>query len=155
MRIQVFSRKQAVEQSKVDCAEDKVIISISTPGNEFPEFYEQNYSILDILFLSFYDIEDKNEILPAATDEQIFNDNMATQIADFVKFWDVKNNDVNIWVHCDAGVSRSAGVAAALQKYFNGDDSMYFSNDGKYVPNMLCYRKTLEKLHEIVATENN
>ena len=148
MRIQVFNRKQAIEQSKVDCAEDKVVISISTPGDKLPEFHEQNYSILDILFLSFYDIEDKNEILPAATEEQIFNDNMATQIADFVKFWDVKNNNVNIWVHCDAGISRSAGVAAALQKYFNDDDSRYFANDGKYFPNRLCYTKTLQKLHE-------
>lgn len=150
MRIQVFNRKQILEQSKIDCAEDKVIISISTPGDNFPEFCEQNHSILDILFLSFYDIENRNEIRPAARDEQIFNDDLATQIADFVKFWDVKNNDVNIWVHCDAGVSRSAGVAAALQKYFNGDDSKYFANDGKYFPNMLCYKKTLEKLHEIL-----
>lgn len=155
MRIKVFDRKRAVEQSRVDFAEDKIIISISTPGEEFPEFYEQNYSILDILFLSFYDIEDENEIRSVATDGQIFNDDMAAQIAEFVRFWSKKNDNVNIWVHCDAGVSRSAGVAAALQKYFYGDDSMYFSNDGKYFPNMLCYTKTLEKLHEIVAVENN
>lgn len=150
MRIQVFNRKQAIKQSKVDCAEDKVIISISTPGDEFPEFCEQNHSILDVLFLSFYDIENKEEIKPAATEDQIFNDNMATQIANFVKFWDVKNNNVNIWVHCDAGISRSAGVAAALQKYFNDDDSKYFANDGKYFPNRLCYTKTLQKLHEVL-----
>ena len=150
MRIQAFNRKQAIEQSKVDCAEDKIIVSISTPGDDFPEFCEQNHSILDILFLSFYDIEEKDEIKPAATEEQIFNDNMATQIADFVKFWDVKNNNVNIWVHCDAGISRSAGVAAALQKYSNSDDSKYFANDGKYFPNKLCYTKTLQKLHEVL-----
>lgn len=150
MRIQVFNRKQAIEQSKVDCAEDKVIISISTPDDKLPEFHEQNYSILDVLFLSFYDIEHKDEIKPAATEDQIFNDNMATQIANFVKFWDVKNNNVNIWIHCDAGISRSAGVAAALQKYFNGDDSKYFANDGKYFPNRLCYTKTLQKLHEVL-----
>lgn len=43
------------------------------------------------------------------------------------------HNVNRIIIHCDAGVSRSAGIGAALNKYFNGRDQFYFDN---YCPNM-------------------
>lgn len=58
-----------------------------------------------------------------------------------------KDNGKHFIVQCDAGVSRSAGVAAALMKYFNGDDSPIFDNS-QYCPNMRCYRMVLEALME-------
>ena len=38
-------------------------------------------------------------------------------------------------------------LAAALMKYFNGDDSPIFDNP-QYCPNMRCYRMVLEALME-------
>jgi hypothetical protein len=38
--------------------------------------------------------------------------------------------------HCEAGVSRSAAIAAAGSKYFNGDDSFFFEH---YYPNEYVY----------------
>lgn len=148
MIVKVFNRNKAIEQSKIDYVNNKIIISISTPGDEFPDFCEENHSILDVLYLSFYDIEDKRELNPIAKDDEIFNDNYAEQIANFVNIWN--KGDIEIWVHCDAGVSRSAGVGAALSKYFNNNDDEYFDNSGNYFPNNLCYRKTLKKLHEVL-----
>lgn len=70
----------------------------------------------------------------------------AKAIVDFVMA--NKNNGKHFIVQCDAGVSRSAGVAAALMKYFNGDDSSIFDNP-QYCPNMRCYRMVLEALMEV------
>ena len=53
--------------------------------------------------------------------------------------------DTDVIVHCDAGISRSAGIAAAILKHTTGDDSSIFVN-GQYDPNLWCYRKTLEAL---------
>jgi len=46
-------------------------------------------------------------------------------------------------VHCGAGVSRSAGVAAAIDKWETGDDMDWFRDRR---PNMRCYRYVLEAL---------
>jgi hypothetical protein len=47
-------------------------------------------------------------------------------------------------VHCGAGVSRSAGVAAALGKWLNNDDGFIFNNFS-YCPNFTCYRLVLNE----------
>ena len=44
---------------------------------------------------------------------------------------------------CDAGISRSSGMAAAIAKAFNGEDNWLFEH---YIPNRTVYRKVLEKL---------
>ncbi len=43
---------------------------------------------------------------------------------------------------CDAGMSRSPAVAAALGRVLNGDDSSFFA--GRYRPNMRVYRMMLD-----------
>ena len=58
----------------------------------------------------------------------------AKKIAKFVS----QNRDKIIIVHCDAGQSRSAGVAAAISRYYNNYDFEYFDNP-RYTPNMRCY----------------
>lgn len=57
-----------------------------------------------------------------------------------------KHNRKHFIVQCDDSISRSGG-AAALMKYFNGDDSPIFDNP-QYYPNMRCYRMVLEALME-------
>ncbi|HVH42669.1 MAG TPA: hypothetical protein VM925_10005 [Labilithrix sp.] len=47
-----------------------------------------------------------------------------------------------IVIHCDAGISRSAAVAAALSRALRGDDTEFFT--GKYKPNMRVYRLLLD-----------
>lgn len=66
-------------------------------------------------------------------------------ICDFMK--DCIEREINrLYVHCDAGISRSAGVAAAISKYFLGSDFKFFNCH--LTPNMLVYRRLLEGLHE-------
>ena len=47
-----------------------------------------------------------------------------------------------IIVHCEAGVSRSAGAVAALSKLLNGDDSYFFKH---FLPNTLVYKLILKE----------
>lgn len=70
-------------------------------------------------------------------------DSDAKKIAKFVKKnWDSMNF---LFVHCEAGISRSSGCAGAIAKYYFGDDEYYFKN---YSPNRLIYRKMLEALND-------
>lgn len=63
----------------------------------------------------------------------------AVLIRDFVWKWE---NFVNeIWVQCEMGISRSAGIAAAISEHFELDSTDILNNK-KYIPNMLCYNLT-------------
>lgn len=68
----------------------------------------------------------------------------AKKILNFVEH----NRCNNFIISCHAGVSRSAGVCAALEKIYNGDDKHIF-NSPKYVPNRWCYRKVLDAAFEM------
>lgn len=70
----------------------------------------------------------------------------AESIAAFVRRVQADESIHKLVVHCEAGVSRSAGVAAAVMKWWTGDDSTIFDN-GWYKPNMLCYRMVLNALY--------
>lgn len=51
-----------------------------------------------------------------------------------------------IVVHCDAGMSRSPALAAALSKILAGDDAQFFG--GRYRPNERVYRMVLDAVEE-------
>ena len=110
-----------------------IMIRITSPDSDFLEV--QNAELQkDVLFLKFYDLDK-----PLGNDKYdrfLFTGKQANQIIDFVQEY----KDVGlIIIHCDAGVSRSAGVAAALSKIINGSDFEFF-NSGLYRPNMRVYR---------------
>lgn len=129
-----------------DKKENKVVISISCDNSdevkELPEAVEKG-QFLDAIYLKFDDIEKPLEGYHSITDEQ------AEDIAKFIKKW--KNCD-EIIVHCYAGISRSAAVAAAIYKYYGMDDleETFFSKSSWYIPNMLVYKKVLRALYEKV-----
>ena len=49
-------------------------------------------------------------------------------------------------VHCEGGVSRSAGVAAAIIVATGGDDSAIFKEK---CPNMTCYRMVMDAMRRV------
>ena len=93
----------------------------------------------------------KSELFPdvngghcyACTDKmdiKVFDDSHADKILEFVSTYAL---DIDlIVVHCEAGISRSAGCAAALSLIYNKEDQYYFDN---YLPNMLVYRKIINR----------
>ncbi len=139
MEFIVLSRENASNFSyrvKKDC----VFISITDPRlGDNPIF--RNPHIKATLRLKFDDVDGNHDKL--LFDEIPMSKTQAKEIADFVIEW--KNKVELIVVHCEAGISRSAGVCAAIMKYITNDDMQIFGNC-YYCPNMFCYRLVLNAL---------
>lgn len=136
MQFEVMDRVDAIKYSNGKHPEKSAIISISStfckPPRMYPDRNGMQTGVQAILFLSFNDEE---------IGDNAIQELHAKQIIDFV---DKMVHQVDkIIVHCDAGISRSAGVCAAIQKYLGYDDFNIFNNP-KYCPNMRCYRTVLE-----------
>lgn len=101
-----------------------------------------------VLQLQFYDI-DMLSITNAGYIHEIkesgghglFTDDQATQVANFVN--EMKSKIEVLVCHCEAGISRSSGMGAAIDLSINGTDERIF-NDIRYIPNMFVYRKVLD-----------
>lgn len=102
-------------------------------------------------YLCFDDVEDDS--VPGCTP---MSDTQATLIANFLEELAASDPSTLI-VHCSAGISRSAGVAAAIHDALgwpvaNAQDNDVF-RDGKFAPNMHCYRTMLRALGGDVTQE--
>lgn len=121
-----------METISYDLDEPCIILSISDVSAPHPTFAD-NSNILDICYMFFDDEETENMGGMTRND--------ANDICRFIEQW--QDEDVSLFVHCGAGVSRSAGCAAAIMLWQWGDDSSIFC-DGYYSPNMHCYRYVLD-----------
>lgn len=95
-------------------------------------------------YLCFDDVEDDS--VPGCVP---MSDAQATLMANFLEELAASDPSTLI-VHCSAGISRSAGVAAAIHDALgwpiaNARDNDVF-RDGKFAPNMHCYRTMLHAL---------
>lgn len=142
MNISVMSRSNAIRYCYQPHTGKSVMISISDPRMIYTSapFTSNENGIHAILRLSFSDADRPGpDVYGNSVDESdLMTDQDAKRVSDFV----LANSGADIIVHCDAGISRSAGVAAAIMKYLRGDDKPIFNNL-RYCPNMWCYRKTL------------
>ena len=140
MEIVVMNRQQAIEYCHQPHDEKVAMISIYTP---IEEYHDEPFmstiignGVEEILRLGFFDIDNS---YPSIEGKMTIDD--AELIVDMVE----RNMDKKIIVHCDAGQSRSTGIAAALSRFYNGDDSEYFNNP-EMAPNHLCYDLVLVML---------
>ena len=140
--VTVMSRRAAVEYCHNRQRSPSVIISISDPNMVYDDapFCSKENRVTAILPISFSDADEPGkDVYGIDVDESdMMNDETAQQIAQFVR----ANRDKRIIVHCDAGISRSAGVGAAIANYFNGDARVFFES-GRYEPNMWCFTKVM------------
>lgn len=137
MDLYVYSRR-AMEARAAE-REPHVIISITTPGalDGLAKFRVNRFTH-GVLRLEFADLD---QPVGGMTEEQLFSDEQAKTIFNFVSRH-VKGGVKNIAVHCDGGLSRSPGVAAALAVILKGtgEDAEFFRTKR---PNMRVYRKIL------------
>jgi len=137
MEIKVFNEDQ-IKRLKTN--KKHIVISIQDPSCEYVKL-PNNKSREGWLRLKFYDFDQitgqKNY------DKYLFQRNHAKSILNFT-LWH-KNEIDMICINCVAGISRSAGIAAALSKILNGDDSYFFK---RYCPNMLVYSLILQTHYE-------
>ena len=145
MNVTVMSRWYAVFYCYNPHAQPTVMISISDPHMQYAAapFCSEENKVLQILSLCFADADQPGPDIYGydAREEDLMRDEDAAQVAELLRTYP----DTDVIVHCDAGISRSAGVAAAILKHVTGDDSSIFDN-GLYDPNLWCYQKTLAAL---------
>lgn len=129
--------KRKIHNIENTLTEKHSIISVYTPFSE-PANILKNKNTEKILFTSFddYDTIIDNHEEFWGRKQILFSYVNAKEIIDF---WNEINSDLLI-VHCEAGVSRSPAIAAALSKINEEDDNFYFKN---YRPNSLVYRTIL------------
>jgi predicted protein tyrosine phosphatase len=140
MEMHIKSRWQ-IENDGTKVDKPHVLISIRSPGIEDIDIVP-NDNMLAVLPIAFHD-----------TDKDYFNEAMgisltaitlfhARKIKAFVDEW--KDKVEAIVCHCEAGISRSSGTAAAIAVYLDGPgaDVDIFDNK-KYVPNMKVYNMLL------------
>lgn len=148
VEVVVMSREAAVQYCREKHRQPSVIISISDPHMRYDEapFCSQENRVAAILPLCFCDADGPGKDVYGldVEEEDLMRDEDALQVARFVS----ANRDKQIIVHCDAGISRSAGVGAAIAKYFTGDARRFFES-GRYSPNMWCFTKTSMAFLEI------
>jgi predicted protein tyrosine phosphatase len=138
MKIYILSRKflYHLRLDKKYKDSKTALISITDPGSKLTEhpFHTFDYK----LSLSFYDLE-KDYI---DTDNNIFYNVISDDDVEKI-FHFVSDNKFDVLVaQCEAGISRSAAVAAAVSKYFGLDNKWIFT---KFVPNMHVYDKILKR----------
>ena len=138
MDLEVMSRRDFEKYSQQNHKITSIVVSISSVGEHRPTIADNpDNGILGVLSLNFNDTANPDPSAYGICWVQ------ALQIAQFIKH--SKDMADKIIVHCGAGQSRSAGVAAAILKYYTGDDTPIYNNP-RYTPNNLCYRNVLEAL---------
>ena len=140
MKCVVLSRRDAVVLSCGHIPEPSVIISITGTGCA-PVLFAENEQIKAILHLCFNDVYKGGFGAMNADD--------ADSIVRFCLNW---LPQTNLLVHCEAGVSRSAGVCAAILKWYEGDDMQIFGNP-YYRPNIHCYSEVLKAFERSVDAD--
>ena len=133
--IEVMSKQKMEEFMNAENKANSIVISIRAHDSSKLNIPINGKSkIKEVAYFMFDDVTDGYDF--AITKEQ------ASDIASFVLKHNNSRKDLNLIVHCDAGKSRSAGVAGAIMKYLFYDDTLIFG-DKQYYPNMTCYMRVL------------
>lgn len=141
MLIKIMNRTQAKDYAYKKDIPITAVISISDIDSPSIIFCKNN-NIKGICKIHFNDVE-------KGTSGCITKES-AKYLADFINTY--KDKVEQFVVHCNMGISRSAGIGAAIMKYLNGDDTPVFENP-RYVPNMTCYSMLLREFMPIDDTE--
>lgn len=125
MLVHVSSRDRVNNVLKT-CVGSVSVISITDPDSD-PAQLECDEQF--ILRQQFHDLD---RIHPKLTEVTYFSDLHAEEIVDFVLF----HRSDNIVVHCEAGVSRSPAIAAAISQHFGIPAWSLFR---QYAPNLMVF----------------
>lgn len=129
--------EDAIKKFQTD--ENHIVVSIRSPQTDPVELPKLD-SRIGVQYLQFNDLDSN---VMALRGIKLFNREDAMAILLFIE--GMKSLVDVVVCQCEAGISRSAGVAGALSKIYNGTDEYFFKH---YCPNMLVYRTILETYYE-------
>lgn len=138
--VQVLSR-HCIESGRGYHDEPYAFISVTEPQNYHAPVREceNRRGYLPLHFHDVpHDLENRSKHYVTITEDQ------SDQLAGFVL--EMVGQGVRLFViNCEAGISRSAAIGAALWGHFNGDPSVFFSD---YCPNRTVYERVRKALKE-------
>ena len=135
MKVEVMNRSAAKKYARTPNTETSIIVSINDVS-DIPNDIKIGH-VKRVLSVFFDDV--------CSGQPYAITEDDAKQIVEFVERY--KDSVDKIIVHCAAGVSRSAATAAAILKFYTGDDSQIF-DALRYRPNMSVYTKVLQAFME-------
>lgn len=125
-------------------ATNSILISITGTMSDFAKINDNLYK--DILRLKFSDVQKDFGKFKAFTVYQ------AESVLDFVS----KNMPINyVYINCEMGVSRSAGLLEGLVKIFNNEDISISTSNGHVRNKLIEANKAIKKLAEIKYKSNS
>lgn len=116
-----------------------IVISITDPHKPDAKIPKTS-GCRAVLRLKFDDAEPTSGFSPSAG-LRLFGEMECTQVASFID--EYREQVGAVVVHCEAGMSRSPAVAAAVAKWLGGDSAIFFQN---YAPNQFVYDLLTEHL---------
>ncbi|NMA75115.1 MAG: hypothetical protein GX963_13410 [Bacteroidales bacterium] len=160
MKIEIHSIETIETRAQLPFTPKTILISMGDTDAEPPRLNNRPDHILRIVFddVTLEEIKMEHELPESVTSSDdelieylhtygthVFSDIQARKIAQFV-LRHISSTDVLI-CQCHFGQSRSAGCAAAIAEYFNGNGIDIFA-DYKYYPNKLVFHKVLKALKD-------
>ncbi len=133
----IMSRHTCERYCQQNHSRSAIIISIKSSWDKQLPFLPMNSKnkVTHILSLSFDDCD--YEQFPKYCMQYEDGEKIAAFVNKYYYDTDL------IIIHCDGGISRSAGVAAAIMRAKEGFDYPVFNNKKKH-PNITCYLRTLK-----------
>lgn len=140
--LQVLNRTLA---ESVGHTSPHAVISITDPTAPDCDLQGDAKNRVDVLRLKFHDVDAEGTNCLCMTQEQ------ADRIAGFVAEM-AGSRSVRLFViHCEAGYSRSAGVAAAISRALNDVDAPFFDY---FQPNFLVYTRVLDAFDRLKSDDD-
>jgi N-formylglutamate amidohydrolase/predicted protein tyrosine phosphatase len=157
VKIEIESRKSISFKAQKPFSQNTAIICITDTDKEFifleyPPEHILRLKFNDVTFELLDDYDDEAHVGEKAAAEKhyVFNNKQAEEIAAFVK--SIHGKAELLICQCEYGQSRSAGIAAAIRQFMQGDGIEIFA-DKKYFPNKIVYRKVISALKKEMAQE--
>jgi predicted protein tyrosine phosphatase len=145
-KFHIMGREEAI---RFTLSRPYIHIAVYTPGDcEVPlTACENRKGDLQLCFHDLARVSDRewlaNQLKGTGVKMTPFSKEQAEQI---VRFLDQHAFVRDIAVNCDAGMCRSPAIAAAISKFFTGDDERFYMY---YRPNHHVFRGLLSKLEEL------
>jgi len=138
MRVSIYSREDIEALARQGFRDRAAVISFYDEGREPLDLSGTDYDVFQVTVENF-GLDDL--VKYGLTYKTYFPE--AEELASFI--FDAKNDGVEIICQCERGQSRSAGCAAAIRQFFDGDGIEVFANYD-YSPNRLMYHKVFNAL---------
>ncbi len=140
MNVKIYSRKELNDRLKERNLENTLLIAFYDPQDDLPTFSGKAERVIT-LPITDLDKEDLEEY--GYTVDSFFS--QADPVAEFI----VKavRDGLDIACACEYGESRSAGCAAAIKEFYDGNGIEIFA-DERYYPNKIIYNKLLTALRK-------